>query len=77
MLSVKVCTVVDHWHSAPLWHKHQKRSPHNNYHNKTIFINTNMSKKKLLGVTQLFTVITILWLLDIGIPTDATDSKRS
>ena len=36
-----------------------------------------MSKKKLLGVTHLFTAITILWLLDIGIRTDVTDSKRS
>jgi len=45
MLCFKVCTVVHHWHSTPQWHKHKKRSPHNNYHNKAIFIAVNMSQK--------------------------------
>jgi uncharacterized membrane protein len=76
MLSIKVCTVVGHSHSALQWYKHQQRSPHNNYHNKTIFITMTVSKKPL-GVTHLFTVITILWLMDIGIRSDSTDSERS
>jgi len=47
MLSFKVCTVVDHWHTTPQWYKHKKRCPHDNYHNKTIFITVNMSKKAI------------------------------
>jgi len=47
MLSVKVCTVRGHWHSALQWYEHQQRSPHNSYHNKTIFITMTMSKKTI------------------------------